>query len=157
MPNVIIETERGHMRINEYINHIKEESFCDLENSFAYDIYNINIAEYTEVYFNNILLFLSFVKYINDDNNENKNLLILTNVNGNHFNLAYFNNSQIDFNYIPNGFNNNENGINLESANNINSKKNRENIINKINKDNEILANKNEIYKLKDLTKLSLT
>jgi len=51
----------------------------------------MNRAKYTEVYFKQNLIDLNFVKYINDDNNERKNLLILTNINYNHSNLAYYN------------------------------------------------------------------
>ena len=93
IPNIEIETERGRVRIHDYISTIKEEKNYggDLEISISYDLYNYNVAEYKEIYDNNgDLTALEFIQYINKDNNENKDLIILTNVNDNHFNLAYY-------------------------------------------------------------------
>ena len=130
IPNVIIETERGNIRMHDYINAINDDGNHggDIEISLVYDIFNINIGEYIEIRDdNNNLHNLRFVKYINDNNDENKNLLILTNINNNHFRLAYYNNTQIDYNYNPQfqlNLNNNE----LEDENKINTSLNITNI-----------------------------
>ena len=99
IPNVIIETERGSFRIHDYIQTINKEGNYggDFELSIAYDIFNINIAQYLiEKDINNKIINLSFVKYINDNNNENKNLLILVNEGRVHFMVAYYNNIILD-------------------------------------------------------------
>ena len=104
IPNVIIETERGNFRIRDYIQTIKDEGNHggDFEISITYHIFKINIAQYIlEKDINNNIINLSFVKYINDNNNENKNLLILVNEANVHFMVAYYNNSILDLNYNP--------------------------------------------------------
>ena len=57
IPNVIIETELGQMRIHDYINNIKDDGFQggDFELSIGYELFNINIAEYKE-YAKNIII-----------------------------------------------------------------------------------------------------
>ena len=57
IPNVIIETELGQMRIHDYINNIKDDGFQggDFELSIGYELFNINIAEYKE-YTKNIII-----------------------------------------------------------------------------------------------------
>ena len=64
-------------------------------------MYIYNIAQYKEIYddFGN-LINLEFVNYINNDIDENKDLLILTNINDNHYNLTYYNNNQQNKNSI---------------------------------------------------------
>ena len=66
--------------MRDYIHTIKEPNNYggDLEISISYDLYNYNVAQYKEIYddFGN-LINLEFVNYINN-NNENKDLLILT-------------------------------------------------------------------------------
>ena len=161
IPNIIMETEMGNIRIHDYIKSIKENSNFggDFELSIAYDIFNINIAEYIEIRESNgNLINLSFVKYINDNNDEKKNLLILTNLDHNHFRLAYYNNTEIDYEYnyiknINNINNEKENKIEIESKekskdNNIDSKTG---ITHK-----EYIINLNEKYKLKDISDLNL-
>ena len=101
IPNIIMETERGKFKIHDYINTIKEPGNYggDFELSIAYQLYNINIAEYTEVRdINDNLLGLNFSKYFNDDNNENKNLLLSKNYNNN-FRICFYNNIKIDYNF----------------------------------------------------------
>ena len=119
IPNVIIETERGNYRIHEYIETINEEGNYggDFEISISYDLYNINISQYIiEKDINNNIINLKFAKYINDDNNENKNLLILVNESNVHFVVAYYHSSNVDFNYIP--------VYNVDKENNVNHNSN---------------------------------
>lgn len=106
----------------------------NIEISIAYELFEINIAEYKEIRNNNNeFINLSFINYINNDNNENKNLLILTNINNNHFNIAYYNNSDLDYNYQPifNNFLFDMNIINNE--NDINNNDKKEDIYNSTN------------------------
>ena len=75
IPNITIESEGGNMPIHTYINTIKENGNYggDFEISLAYDIYKINIAEYQAIFdINNNILNYTFIKYINDDGNENR-------------------------------------------------------------------------------------
>ena len=74
IPGITVESERGNMPIHTYINTIKENGNYggDFEISLAYDIYKINIAEYQEIFDNNNILNYTFIKYINDDGNENR-------------------------------------------------------------------------------------
>ncbi len=158
IPNIIMETEMGNIRIHDYIKSIKENSNFggDFELSIAYDIFNINIAEYIEIRESNgNLINLSFVKYINDNNDEKKNLLILTNLDHNYFRLAYYNNTEIDYeyNYINNI--NNEKEIKIEIENKENSKDNNIDSKKGINQ-KEYIINLNEKYKLKDISNLNL-
>lgn len=48
---------------------------------------------------NDNIINLSFLNYINDNYNENKNLLILVNEGGEYFMVVYYNNTNIDLNY----------------------------------------------------------
>jgi len=83
IPNIAIESERGNMPIYTYINTIKENCNYegDFEISLAYDIYKINIAEYQAIFDNNNILNYTFIKYINEDGNENRDLLLLLSFN----------------------------------------------------------------------------
>lgn len=76
-----------------------------MEDSISYNIYRFNLVIYKEERNINEKLFnLSFLHYINNDNNENKDICILTSINNNHYNLAFFkkHKESIDLNYIPN-------------------------------------------------------
>ena len=68
--------------MHDYIQNINEEGHFGGEFKLwiAYNIFNINIVQYLiERDNNNSIIILSFAKYINDSNNEHKNLLILVN------------------------------------------------------------------------------
>ena len=148
IPNLIIDTERGKFKIHDYINTIKDIGNYggDLEISIAYQLYNINIAEYTEVrdIYDN-LLSLNFSKYFNDDNDEKKILLLITNYNNNHFKIGFYNNTTIDYNY---------NLINENQENNNNNNVNKFDISNK-NMENEDMLLFNDKYELKDLSNIN--
>ena len=94
-PNITMETENGNIKIYDYIKNIKNDGEYggDLEISLAYDIYQINIAEYKEIYDDDNLINFCFIRYFNEGNNENRDLLFLTNLNNNHFRIGYYNNS----------------------------------------------------------------
>ena len=84
------------MRINDYINKIQCHSFYGgkLEITISSSLYDINIATYEEIYENNQLIGLSFINYYNNDNNENYNLMILSDIDNNHYRLGYYNNEK---------------------------------------------------------------
>ena len=94
IPNIEIDNEIGKMRIHDYIKNDKKWGGA-LEISISYDLYNYNISEYKKIYNADLLTHLEFIQYINSDNNEQKDLIILTNINNNNFNLAYYNNRMI--------------------------------------------------------------
>lgn len=101
-PNVTKETKRGNIRTHDYIETIKEDGNYarELELSIAYDIFNFNLAQYLiDKDMNNKIINIKFIKYIN--NNENKNLFLLVNENQNYFNVAYYNDTELDLNYNP--------------------------------------------------------
>ena len=128
-PDITIETELGPMHLYDYIHHINNPGFYggELEITIASDIYNINIVTYDD----NINNGFSFIRYYNNNKDENHHLLILTNTANIHFRLAYYKtNSNIDMNYqIPeikhkNNINindenlkDNENELNFENNN----------------------------------------
>ena len=88
--------------------------------SIAYDIFNINIAQYLiGKDANNNIINLKFIKYINDDNNEKKNLLLLIYENGAHFMVAYYNNTKLKLNFNPTKSKTDENN-NIREKKNIN-------------------------------------
>ena len=96
MHNDEIETESGRIRMHN-IQTIKEDKnyYGDLEISISYDLYNFNIAEYKEIYDSEgTLTSQEFIKYINNDNNENKDLIILCYLNNNHFIWEYYKNNK---------------------------------------------------------------
>lgn len=91
LPDITMNTENGPMRIREYINNIQNPGFFggELEISTAIKLYNINIAAYKEVNNNSQFKGLSFLNYYSEQqNNENRRLLILININVNHFRLG---------------------------------------------------------------------
>ena len=83
--------------MHDNIQTIKEDKNYDgdLEISISYDLYNFNIAEYKEIYDSKgTLTSQEFIKYINNDNNENKDLIILCYLNNNHFIWEYYKNNK---------------------------------------------------------------
>ena len=121
----------------------------DLELSIAYDIFNINIAQYLlEKDEDDNIINLKFIKYINDNNNERKNLLLLVNENRDHFMVAYYNNTKIDLNLNPSIINRNGNKI-INKTNNFN-------LIDLNNNTVFTDSQNNKKFILKDLSKLSL-
>ena len=86
------------MEINEYIDNILTHGFFrgDLEISISSNIYNINIVTYNEVWNDgDHLIALTPIRYINNENNENLHLLILTNINNLNFRIGYYKNNSI--------------------------------------------------------------
>ena len=79
------------MRIGDYINNNQNDAFfgSELEISIASSIYNLNIATFEEQHDNENLLGLSFIGYYNISNDNNRHLMILSNINNNHFRLGY--------------------------------------------------------------------
>ena len=101
LPNLLIDTEHGTERLYEYIKsiNIPFRYSGDFEISLCYELFNINIDVYKEERDdNNLLINLSFINYINNDDNK-KNLMILINVSNLHYNLIYYNNTNINLNY----------------------------------------------------------
>ena len=133
-PDITLNTERGPMRIRDYINLINTEGFYggELDLSIACSIYNINIATFREIYDNNNnLQGLSFINYYNNDGQENRHLLILTNIDNSHFRIGYANNNIINHNEL-------EYKLNLELIN-----KDDKNILKSCdNNENEIIIKK---------------
>jgi len=136
IPNIYIDSERGRMKIHEYIDTIQyDRNFGgDLEMSLAYEIYKCNIAVYNASQditgkINN----LTFLDYINNDNNEKK-FIILIYINNIHYNVEYYNNTVLDFNYSPDKIlnkNDNKKDINYKEKDNYFN----EGILNKFNDD----------------------
>lgn len=152
LPNVIIETERGNIRIYDFIEIVKEEGNYagELGLSIAYDIFNFNSAQYLiDKAMNNKIINIKFIKYINYNENENKNLLLLINENQNHFKVDYYNDSELDLNYNP------ENFILLEENSNKNSFNIKDNLENSSKEKEEKEVAYNNKYKFKDLSNLS--
>ena len=87
-PYITIDTELGPMLFREYVNHINILGFygSELEIHIASQIYNINIATYAVLSNNRGY---SIIRYFNNTE-ENRNLLILTNINNVHFSLGYY-------------------------------------------------------------------
>ena len=98
------------MPIAEYINNIINESFYggELEIAMASSIYNINIATFEERNIGENFLGLSFIRYFNVSNDNNKNLMILSNINNNHFRLSYEKTNNINQNELNFKINNNK-------------------------------------------------
>lgn len=140
--NLEIDTEEGLKFIDDYIIYIQKDGIYsgELEKYACQSLYNINICDYKEIknqYF--IPIYHQFIYNLNQDNNYNKDLCILTQVNNNHYNLlfdknynAYVNNkfeliinlyhqSNNLSNNVTNNMNNSCNNLNLES-NNIKTK-----------------------------------
>jgi hypothetical protein len=70
----------------------------ELEISVAAELYNINIATYREILNDkNEIICYRYINYYNhNDNNENRHLMILTNIDNIHFRLAYDSYKSID-------------------------------------------------------------
>ena len=138
------------MNIRNYVNHIQNSGFYggEIEISIAVDLYNINIVTYNEIRDdNNNIMGYTYIRYYDsNDGQENRHLMILTNRNHNHFNLIYYNQKQIDYNFNIEDINNNENNyINRDLQ--MNSK---------IKKIDEISTQYNELEKenLEDIPKV---
>ena len=119
------------MNIRNYVNHIQSPGFYggEIEISIAVDLYNINIVTYNEIRDdNNNIMGYTYIRYYDSiDGQENRHLMILTNKNHNHFNLIYYNQKQIDYNFNIEDINNNENNyINKDLQMISNFKKNDE-------------------------------
>ena len=98
LPDITLDTEPGPMRINQYINNKQNWGFYgdDFEISIAVDLYGINIATYNENDNNGF----NIIRYYNNID-ENRHLLILSNINNLHFRLLYYNpNENLDLNFI---------------------------------------------------------
>ena len=98
LPDITLDTEQGPMRINQYINNMQNLGFYggDFEISIAVDLYGINIATYNENDNNGF----NIIRYYNNID-ENRHLLILSNINNLHFRLLYYNpNENLDLNFI---------------------------------------------------------
>ena len=80
------------MRIKYYIDSIKNNGFYggELEITIEASLYNINIANFNEIYKDIRLIGLSFINYYNIDRLENRHLLILTNINNSHYRIGYY-------------------------------------------------------------------
>jgi len=98
-----LETEIGPLSIRDYIYHINQLGFYDgeIKINIISNLYSINIATYKWITDNNDnILGYKYIRYYNSKrNNENKNLMILSNINNNNFNLLYHNNINIDLKY----------------------------------------------------------
>ena len=108
-PDITMFSELGPLPIREYIDHIKENGFFggELEISLASSIYNINIVTYNHIIRNDIIYGFNNINYYNNnDNNEQRHLMILLNYENSHFSLGYVNNAKpIDLNFdIPEEF-----------------------------------------------------
>ena len=100
-PDITLNTELGSMHILDYMDHIREDGWFggELEISIFSILYNINIATYHEnLNNNNELIGYNFINDYNhnNDNFENRHLMILTNINNSHFRLGYDSHVQID-------------------------------------------------------------
>lgn len=113
------------MLIKEYINKLIIQFFFrgELEISIYSQIYDVNIATYKE----NDNRRLSAIRYYNNNRDQNRHLLILNNINDNHFRFGYYRpNSMLDFNYIiPSNIYNNDAG----EVENIQDNYNKEKLI----------------------------
>lgn len=89
-PDITLNSEIDPMNLLDYISNIKNEVFYggELEISIASELCNINIDTYREIHENNNLIGLSCMGYYDSSNNTERHLMILTNINGNHFRLA---------------------------------------------------------------------
>ena len=71
------------MLLHDYIHYINKPRFFggELEITIAIDIYNINIATYSD----NDNRGFEFIRYYNNNKDENHHLLILSNTHNLHF------------------------------------------------------------------------
>ena len=150
--NIKIDTKVGLKFIDDYIIHKQKDGTHsgELEKFACQSLYNINIRDYKEIknqYF--IPISHQFIYNLNQDNNYNKDLYILTQVNNNHYNLLFdkIYNAYVNsiFELIINQYNQ-SNNLPLNITNNINSACNNLNIeSNKIKAKNIIKDNLNKI------------
>ena len=107
-------------------------------------MYNINIATYNEILNNNNeIIGLTPIRYYNhNDNNINRHLMILSNINNIHFRIWYYNNNNLE---IDNNFKINPNEIcpiNKENNENNNANSNQD------TKENNSILDNHEFNKL---------
>ena len=128
--DITLETENGTMNIREYVNNINTIGFYggELEIGITSELYNINIATYNEILNNNNeIIGLTPIRYYNhNDNNINRHLIILSNINNIHFRIWYYNNNNLE---IDNNFKINPNEIcpiNKENNENNNANSNQD-------------------------------
>lgn len=123
------------MDINQYIIYIQKDGKLggELEKYASKEIYDINIADYKEIK-NNLLnpIYHQYIHNLNQNNNYNKDLCLITQVNNDHFNLIF------DSSYNAYKDENNRLFLNLNNTNNnINNVNYKYSIIkNLISKDN---------------------
>ena len=87
-PDITLGNEIGPLHINVYIDHFQNDQFYggELEISIASSLYNIKIATLEDLRTNeDIPIGYSFINYYNNDNSEDRHLMILLNQNNIHF------------------------------------------------------------------------
>ena len=139
------------MSVYDYIDIMNDNGLYggEIEIDIAKKIYKINIATYSKIYskYNKTkLIGLQYINYYNHEDN-NRNLLILTNLNNNHYNLAYVkkNIENIDNEFIiidKDNINNNVKNDNKKNSENIKNKK----FIKKLIDYNNLIDNKNVLF-----------
>lgn len=90
--DIEFDTEDGKKNINEYIKYISNLYVWggELEKYAAQAIYKINIADYQAIKNKKgDIMYHRFIYSLNQDNNYEKDLCIITNINGNHFNILF--------------------------------------------------------------------
>lgn len=116
--DITLKTELVPLHILDYIDRIREGGLFggELEISTASILYNINIAAYHEnLNNNNEIIGFNFINYYNH-NNENRHLMILSNITNNHFRPGY--DSHVDLNHKFK-INNNSNYKKLEDKDSL--------------------------------------
>ena len=117
--DITIDTENGLLHFRDYIPKIIWDGFYggELEINIAANIYNINIATFNEVSDNNLsqIGYTIINYYNNNDDNQNRHLMIWLNYNNIHFRMGYYNiNTILDLNFHIPAINNNEENITKE-------------------------------------------
>ena len=90
--NIELATEEGMKNIDDYIIYTQQEGKWsgELEKYACLDIYNIIIADYKQITDKNLIpQYHQFIYNLNQGNDYNKVLCLLTNINNNHFNLLF--------------------------------------------------------------------
>ena len=90
--DIELETEIGNMYIDDYIQYIENDGKWggELEKYAAQIVYGINIADYIAVKNSTgNIIYHNFVYFLNQDNNINKHLCLISNIDRCHFNLLY--------------------------------------------------------------------
>ena len=130
-PQKIEILENNSLSKTQYINKMKEDGFYagDLEISIASKIFNINIATYRPASSTT----LSFINYFSNDENYNRDLLILIYINNNHYKIAYYKNNDEKSQSKSNGEKKGIEKLKKEIRNKTESFKNNNNENNKLN------------------------